>query len=63
MVASSKIPIPQLQSSFHYDVDVLVISYCFMLYPSCPSIVGEPLVSARCDSPLLEPYISLSSVM
>jgi hypothetical protein len=57
MVVVLKIPNPLLQNFFHYDVDLLVVSCDFVPWSGCPLRVGELVVDARCDLPLLEPYI------
>jgi hypothetical protein len=57
MVVVLKIPNPLLQNLFHYDVDMLVVSYDYVPWLGCPLRVGELVVDARFDLPLLEPYI------
>jgi hypothetical protein len=57
MVVVLKIPNPLLQNLFHYDVDLLVVSCDFVPWSGCPLRVGELVVDAQCDLPLLEPYI------
>jgi len=44
-----EIPNPRLQSALRYKVGLLVVSSYFLLCPSCPSIVGEPVVGSWCD--------------
>jgi hypothetical protein len=55
MVVVLKTPTPLLQNFFHYDVDVLIVSYNFVPWSGCPLIFGELVVDARCDLALLEP--------
>ena len=55
MVVVLKIPNPLLQNLFHYDVDMLVVSYDYVPWLGCPLRVGELFVDARCELPLLEP--------
>jgi hypothetical protein len=57
MVVVLKTPNPLLQNFFHYDVDLLVVSCDFVPWLGCPLRFGELVVDARCDLPLLEPYI------
>ena len=45
------------------DVDVLVISFNSMPNLGYPLRVGELVVDARCDLPLLEPYNFLLKMM
>jgi hypothetical protein len=52
-----KTPNPLLQNFFHCDVDVLVVSCDFVPCSGFPLRFGELVVDARCDLPLLEPYI------
>jgi hypothetical protein len=59
MVVVLKKPNPLLQNLFHYDVDLLVVSYNFVPWSGYPLIFGEVVVDDRCDIPLLEPYIFL----
>jgi hypothetical protein len=55
MVIVLKTPNPLLQNFFHYDVDLLVVSYDFVPWLGCPLIFGELVVDVRCDLALLEP--------
>jgi hypothetical protein len=55
MVLVIKIPNPLHENFFHYDVDLLVASCDFVPWSSFPLRVGEFVVDARCDIPLLEP--------
>jgi hypothetical protein len=59
MVVFLQIPNPLLQKLFHYDVDLLVVSCNSIPWSGCPLRVGELVVDARCDIPLLEPYTFL----
>jgi hypothetical protein len=55
MVVVLKTLNPLLKNFFHYDVDLLVVSYDSMQWLGCPLIFREPVVDASCDLPLLEP--------
>jgi hypothetical protein len=55
MVVVLKTPNPLLQNFFHYDVDLLVVSYDFVPWSGCPLRFRELVVDSRCDLPLLEP--------
>ena len=55
MVIAIKIPSLLHQNFSHYDVDILVVSFNFVPNSGYPLRVGELLVDARCDLPLLEP--------
>jgi hypothetical protein len=55
MVVVLKIPNPLLKNLFHYDVDMLVVSCDSVPWLGFPLRVGELVVDARCDLPLLEP--------
>jgi hypothetical protein len=55
MVVVLKIPNPLLQNFFHYDVDLLVVSCDFVPWLGFPLRVGELVIDAQCDLPLLEP--------
>jgi hypothetical protein len=44
LVLASELSNPPLQIPFHCDVDLLIVSSYFVLYPSCPLVVGQPLV-------------------
>ena len=57
MVVVLKEPNPLIQKFFHYDVDLLVVSCDSVPWSGCPLIFGELVLDARCDLPLLEPYI------
>jgi len=57
MVVVLKIPNTLLQNFFHYDVYLLVVSCNYVSWSGFPLIFGELVVDARCDLPLLEPYI------
>ena len=53
MVVSVKIPSLLHQNFSRYDVDLLVVSFDFVPNLGYPLRVGELLVDARCDLPLL----------
>ena len=55
MVVTVKIPSLIHQNFSHCDVDRPVVSFDFVPNSGCPLRVGELLVDARCDLPLLEP--------
>jgi hypothetical protein len=55
MVVVLKIPNPLLQNFFHYNVDLLVISYDSVPWSGCPLRFGELIVDSLYDIPLLEP--------
>ena len=55
MVVVLKTPNPLLQNFFHYDVDLLVVSYDYVSWSGCLLIFRELVVDARCDLPLLKP--------
>ena len=55
IVVASEISNLPLQNFFRRDVDLLVISSYFMIYPSCPSIVVQLIVSVIHNLPQLEP--------
>ena len=49
-----KIHNPLFQNFFHYDDDILVVSCDYVSWSGCSLRVGELVVDARCDLPLLE---------
>ena len=55
MVVAIKIPSLPHQNFFHYDVDLPIVSFDFVPNLDYPLRVGELVVDARCDLPLLEP--------
>ena len=55
MVVAVKIPILLHQNFFHCDVDLSIVSFDFVPNLGYPIRVGELLVDARCDLPLIEP--------
>jgi len=55
MVVAIKIPIRLHQNFFRCDGDLPVVSFDFALERSYPLKVGELIIDARCDLPLLEP--------
>ena len=59
MVITLKTPNLPLQNFFHYDDDLLVVSFDSTLRSSYPLRVRELGVDALCALPLLEPYIGL----
>ena len=56
MVVAIKIPSLLHQNFSRCDVDLPVVSFDFVPNLGYPLRVGELLVDARCDPPLLEPY-------
>jgi hypothetical protein len=46
MVVVLQTPNPLLQNFFNYDVDLLVVSYDFVPWSSCPLRFGELVVDA-----------------
>jgi hypothetical protein len=55
MVVLLKIPNPLVQNLFHYDYDLVIVSCDSVPWLDCPLRVGELVVDACCDLPLLEP--------
>jgi hypothetical protein len=55
MVIVLKKPNLQLQNFFHYDVDLLVVSFDYVLGSSYLIRVGELVIDSLCSLPLLEP--------
>ena len=55
MVVAVKIPSLLHQHFFRCDVDFPIVSFDFVPNSGYPLRVGELLVDARCDIPLLEP--------
>ena len=55
MVVAVKIPSLLHQNFSRYDVNMPVVSFDFMPKLGYPLRVGELVVDARCDLPLLEP--------
>ena len=55
MVVTVKIPSLIHQNFSRCDVDLPVVSFDFVPNSGYPLRVGELLVDARCDLPLLEP--------
>ena len=56
MVVAIKIPSLLHENFSHCDVDLHVVSFDFVPNSGYPLRVGELIVDARCDIPLLEPY-------
>ena len=54
MVIAVKIPSLPHQNFSHCDVDLPIVSFDFVPNLGYPLRVGELLVDARCDLPLLE---------
>ena len=63
MVIAVKIPSLLHQNFSRYDVDLPIVSFDFVPNSGCPLRVGELLVDARCDLPLLEPSNFLFRMM
>ena len=63
MVVAIKIPNLLHQNFTRYDVDMPVVSFDFVPNSGYPLIVGEILVDAQCDLPLLEPSNFLLKMM
>ena len=63
MVVAVKIPSLLHQNLSHCNVDLLVVSFDFMQNLGYPLRVGELVVDARCDLPLLEPWNFLLKMM
>ena len=55
MVVILKTPNPPLQNFFHYDVDLLVLSFDYAPRSGYPLRVVEDVVNTLCALPLLEP--------
>ena len=55
MFVAVTIPSHLEQNLFHYDVDMLVVSFYYAPTSGYPLRVAELVVDARCDVPLLEP--------
>ena len=55
MVVVLKKPNIQLQNFFHYDVDLLVVSFDYVPRSGYLLRVGELVVDSLCALPLLEP--------
>ena len=55
MVVAVKIPNILHQNFSYCDVDLPIVSFDFVPNLGCPLRVGELVVNARCDPPLLEP--------
>ena len=55
MVVAVKIPSCLHKKFSRYDVDPPIVSFNFMSNLGYPLRVGELVVDARCDLPLLEP--------
>ena len=55
MVVAVKIPSFLHQNFSRYDVDLPIVSFDFVPNLGYPLRVGELLVDARCDLPLLQP--------
>ena len=54
MVVSIGIPSHLHENFFHCNVDLLVVSFYYVPTQGYPLRVGEFIVDARCDVPLLE---------
>ena len=63
MVVAVKIPSLLHQNFSRCDVDLPVVSFDFVPNLGYPLRVGELLVDARCDIPLLKPYDFLLKMM
>ena len=63
MVVALKILSHLHQNFFCYDVDLPVVSFDFVPNLDYPLRVGELIVDARCDLPLLEPSNFLLNMM
>ena len=63
MVVAVKIPSLPHQNFSRCDVDLPVVSFNFVPNLGYPLRVGEILVDARCDLPLLEPSNFLLNMM
>ena len=63
MDVAVKIPNHPHQNFFHCDVDMSIVSFNFVPNTSYPLRVGELVVDARCDLPLLEPRNCLLKTM
>ena len=63
MVVAVKIPSLLHQNFSRCDVDPPVVSFNFVPNLGCPLRVGELLVDALCDLPLLEPSNFLLKMM
>ena len=59
MVVVLKTPNPPHESFIHYYIDLLVVSFDFVLDSSCPLRVEGLVIDASCGLPLLEPYRSI----
>ncbi len=55
MVIAIKMPSDLHQNFFHCDADMPIISFDFVPEGGYPLRVGELVVDAQCDLPLLEP--------
>jgi len=55
MVVDVKVLSSQHKKLFHCNNDMLVVSFNFVPKSGYPLRVGELVVDARCDLPLLEP--------
>ena len=51
MVVHLEIPNLPLQITFHYNVDILVVSSYFLTQLGCPSVNGEIIVGDLGDIP------------
>jgi len=63
MVVTLKTPNLPIRNFFHYDVDLLVVSFDFVPRSGYPLGVGELVVDALCALALLEPYIGILEMM
>jgi hypothetical protein len=63
MVVVLKKPNLQLQNFFHYDVDLLIVSFDSVPWLGYVLRVGELVVDSLCALPLLEPYIGILEMM
>ena len=63
MVVAVKIPNLLHQNFSCYDADLPVVSFDFVPNLCYPLRVGELVVDARCDIPLLEPYNFILNMM
>ena len=55
MIVAIKIPSPLHQNFSRWDIDLPVVSLDFVPHLGYPLRVGELIVDARCDIPLLQP--------
>ena len=63
MVVAIKIPSLLYKNFSRYVVDLPVVSFDFVPNLGSPLRVGELVIDARCDLPLLEPYNFILKMM